>query len=94
MQITVRYFTTLREVTGKREERIDLAEGSRLEDALRLIAKKYGREFERYVSSGREGKGLPLLFLINGQNAADLSGFEAKLQEGYTLTIIPPVAGG
>jgi len=94
MRITVRYFTTLREVTGKREEKIDLSEGSVLEDALRLMAGKYGKKFERYVSSGRERKGLPLLFLINGQNAADLSGFRAKLQEGYTLTIVPPVAGG
>jgi MoaD family protein len=94
MEITVRYFTTLREVTGKQEEKIELAEGSILEDALRLIARKYGEKFERYVSSGRAGRGLPLLFLIDGENAADLGGFKSGLREGCTLTIIPPVAGG
>jgi len=94
MDITVRYFTTLREVTGKREEKIGLVEGSSLGDALRFIAKKYGESFERYLSSGTERRGLKLLYLINGQNAADLGGLKMRLRDGNTLTIIPPVAGG
>jgi MoaD family protein len=94
MEITVRYFTVLREITGKREEKIDLADGSILEDAVRLITRKYGRGFETYVSSGRRRKGLQILFLIDGQNAAGLRGFKTGLRDGSTLIIMPPVAGG
>ena len=94
MKVTVRYLTILREITGKREEEIDTKEGSTIEDVLAFLNGRYGKEFERYVLSGRKRKGLRLLFLVNGQNIEKLDGLKTKLQSGSILTIIPPVAGG
>ena len=94
MKVIVRYFTVLREVTGKREEEIDAKKGSTIEDILNFLNGKYGKEFERYVLSGRRHKGLKLLFLVNGQNIQQLDGLKTKLQNGSVLTIMPPIAGG
>jgi MoaD family protein len=94
MNVIVRYFTILREITGKREEEIKAKEDSTIEDILNFLDGKYGKKFERYVLSGREHKGLKLLFLVNGQNIEKLDGLKTKLQSGSVLTIIPPVAGG
>jgi MoaD family protein len=93
MIITVRYLTALRGITGKREEKITLPEGSTLENALTFLSSKYGASFEKYVHSGKEG-GLPLLFLVNGSNAAHLDGLKTRLENEATLSIILPVAGG
>jgi len=93
VEVTVRYIITLREVVGKREEKISLPDGSTVEDVLLILAEKYGENFERYAHSGREG-GLQLLFLINGRNVAYLDGLKTRLDDGVTLAIIPPVAGG
>lgn len=94
MKVIVRYFTVLREITGKREEEIDAKKGSTIEDILNFLNMKYGKRFERYILSGREHKGLRLLFLLNGQNIEKLDGLRTKLQTRSVLTIIPPVAGG
>ena len=94
MKVIVRYFTILREITRKREEEIDANEDSTIEDVLTFLNGKYGKEFERYVLSGRKHKGLRLLFLVNGQNIQQLDDLKTKLQNGSVLTIMPPIAGG
>jgi len=93
MDITVRYSLALRDMIGKREEKITLPEDSTLENALTFLSNKYGASFEKYTSSGKEG-GLPSLFLINGLNAAQLDGLKTRLANGVTLSIVLPVAGG
>jgi MoaD family protein len=94
MEITVRYFTVLREVTKKRQEIIEIKPDSTLEDMLSLLTKKYGANFERYVSSGREKKGLQLILLLNEQDTSQLNGFKTQLHNGDTVAVMPPVAGG
>jgi len=94
MEITVRYFTVLREVTKKRQETIEMKQNSTLEDMLSLLIKKYGANFERYVLSGRETKGLQLILLLNEQDTSQLSGFKTQLHNRDIVAVIPPVAGG
>jgi hypothetical protein len=66
----------LREVTKKRQEIIEIKQNSTLEDMLTLLIKKYGANFERYVSSGREKKGLQLILLLNEQDISQLTFIE------------------
>jgi MoaD family protein len=94
MDVTVRYFTIIRNVTGKREEVLDVAEESTVEEVLKALSARYGKEFERYISSGRDHKGLRLLFFVDGHNIEGGGGFKTKLSHGSTLAIMPPVAGG
>lgn len=94
MEVTVRYFTIIRDITGTREEKIDAEEGSTVEDVLRILVKRYGKEFERYISSGRDHKGMKLLFFVDGRNVEGSDGFKTRLRSGNVLAIMPPVAGG
>jgi MoaD family protein len=95
MEITVRYFTVLRSVTGTREEKIDAKEGSTVEDVLEILITKYGKEFERFIFSGRgEHRGLKLVFFVDGRNIEGSEVFKTKLTSGNVLAIMPPIAGG
>ena len=94
MEIIVRYFTILRKITKKRQERIKIKEDSTFEDMLAILVKRYGENFERYASSGRGKKGLQLVFLLNGQDIAQFNGLKTRLHNGDTVTVMPPIAGG
>jgi len=94
MKLTVRYFTILRSITGKREERIDADEGSTIEDILRTLVKKYGKDFEKLVYSGREQRGLKILFFVDGRNIEEMESLKTRLNGGSVVALMPPVAGG
>ena len=49
MKVTVKFFTTLREITQKREEEIQLSSAATVEELLKILSKKYGRKFTDYV---------------------------------------------
>lgn len=93
----MRFFTTLREVTGKREETVEFAKDSTvtLDDVLQKLTKKHGKDFTEYVYDRRtdQPKGY-LQFLINGKSITPAKGFKTKLRDGDVLAIIPPVGGG
>jgi MoaD family protein len=94
MQLTVRYFTILRNITGTREEKLGAKEGSTVEDVLKILSARYGKEFDRLIFSGRDHRGLRLLFFVDGRNIEGPDGFKTKLKGGSVLAIMPPVAGG
>ena len=97
MQVSVRFFTVLREVTGKKEETIQFAGGEKITvgAVLRTLMKRYGKPFAEYVydpqNSGVKGF---LQFFINGQSTSALNGLESELHNGEVLAIVPPVGGG
>ena len=97
MQVSVRFFTSLREITGKREEALKFQDNEKVtvDVALQKLAKRYGKSFAEYVYDSRSGevKGF-LQFLINGRSASTLNGLDTKLADGDVLAIIPPVGGG
>lgn len=94
MQITVRYLSIIREITGTREERVKAREGSTVEDLIEILNEKYGEVFRRISLSGRERRGLQIVYFLNGQNIKALDDFKTKIPNGSELVIIPPVAGG
>ncbi|MEM2419368.1 MAG: ubiquitin-like small modifier protein 1 [Candidatus Bathyarchaeia archaeon] len=97
MQVSVRFFTMLREITGKREETVEFPDGEyvTLAKVLEKLTEKYGKGFADYVYDSKTGdvKGF-LQFLINGRSASTLKGLETELADGDILAIIPPVGGG
>jgi MoaD family protein len=94
MEITVHYFTVLRELTEKRQEKIKMRKGSTVEDMLALLAGSYGERFKRYVSPPREKKGLQLVLLLNNQDITQLNRLKTTLHDGDTVSLILPIAGG
>jgi MoaD family protein len=93
----VRFFTSLREITCKREETMKFrdSEAVTVNTVLERLAERYGKSFVEYVydSKTREVKGF-LQFLINGRSATTLDGLKTRLEDGDVLAIIPPVGGG
>jgi len=93
----VRFFTSLREITGKREQALEFSGGETVtvDMVVKRLAERYGKSFAEYVFDSKTGevKGF-LQFLVNGRSASTLDGLDTKLVDGDVLAIIPPVGGG
>jgi len=94
INVKVKFFTTLREIVGKKEEQIELSSSFTLKALLKLLSKKYGRDFEDYVYDELGNVRGHLQFLINGKSASATQGLKTKLKEGDQVAILPPVGGG
>ncbi|MEM3731056.1 MAG: ubiquitin-like small modifier protein 1 [Candidatus Bathyarchaeia archaeon] len=96
MRVSVRFFTSLRELTGKREETLEFSDSERVTVnlVLRALAERYGKGFVDYVYDRKgEVKGF-LQFLVNGRSVSNFKGLDTELADGDVLAIIPPVGGG
>jgi molybdopterin synthase sulfur carrier subunit len=97
VQVTVRFFTVLREVTGKKEETLSFPEEKSItvDAVLEKLALQHGERFTEYVYNAETGKVKSYLqFFINGKSASTLNGTQTELRDGDELAIVPPVGGG
>jgi MoaD family protein len=97
LQFSVRFFTSLREITNKKEEHLKFPEGEKvtLYLVLKTLSQRFGKRFVEYVYDGNTGEVRGFLqFLINGKSASTLNGLETELEDGDVLAILPPVGGG
>jgi molybdopterin converting factor subunit 1 len=81
MKVRLLFFAVLRDITGKSEAELTLAEGTRARDVWQSLRQQH-RELGDYVQ--------PPLTAINESYAAA----DAVLRDGDELAFIPPVAGG
>jgi MoaD family protein len=97
MRVSVRFFTTLREITGKKEEVLQFSkdEKATVNIILEGLKKEYGRAFKEYVYDSNTGeiKGY-LQFLVNGRSLSSPGDLKSELSDGDVLAILPPVSGG
>jgi molybdopterin synthase sulfur carrier subunit len=94
MKIKVKFFTSLRDITDKKVDEIQLKSIITVEELLTLLSEKYGKKFREYIYN-KKGKVQDFLsFLVNGKNINNLQGFDTKLKEGDIIAILPPVGGG
>ena len=95
MEVKIRFFTTLREITNKREETLAISPETTVSMVLKLLSKKYGKQFDDYVFDAKTGqvKGF-LQFLINGKSTSTLNRLETRLKHGDALATLSPAGGG
>lgn len=94
MNVKIKFFTSLREITGNKMVNLQLKNKISVDQLLFLLLEKYGQEFRDYVYN-QEGNVQDFLsFLINGKNINNLQGFNTVLKEGDIIAILPPVGGG
>ena len=97
LQISVRFFTSLREIIGKREETLQFPEGNRVtvDAVLKALTQRYGKRFVEYVFDEKTGEVNGFLqFLVNGESAPTMDVLQTELDDGDVLAILPPVGGG
>lgn len=92
--VTVKFFTTLREIVGKKEEKIELSRATTLDSLLRVLSQRYGKEFNDYIYDELGNVRGHLQFLVNGRSVTTLRGLKTKLKGGDQIAILPPVGGG
>ena len=97
LKVSVRFFTSLREITGKKEEKLEFPTNEKVtvDKVLKTLSQQYGKRFVDYVydSKTHEAKGF-LQFLVNGTSASTMNGLQTELKDGDVLAILPPVGGG
>ncbi len=93
LRVKVKFFTTLREMVGKREEEYEFQKRITVEELLRFIVEKYGKMAEDYLFKNGKPKE-SFSFLINGKSISSQEGLKTELKNGDILAILPPVGGG
>jgi molybdopterin synthase sulfur carrier subunit len=94
IKVTVKFFTTLREIVGKKEEQLELFRPITVEALLKQLSKTYGNEFVDYIFDDLGNVRGHLQFLVNGKSVTTMQGFKTKLNDGDQIAILPPVGGG
>lgn len=94
MKVEVKFFTSLREITGKKVDEIQLQNTITVDELLTLLSEKYGKNFREYIYNKKGDVQGFLSFLVNGKNINILQGFDTELQENDVVAILPPVGGG
>ncbi|KUO42075.1 MAG: hypothetical protein APU95_03650 [Hadesarchaea archaeon YNP_N21] len=89
-KVKVKYYLTFKEITGKREEEIDLNGEGTVDELLKLLIKKYGKRFESSILD--ENKQLsPYIRILVNEKETDT---KAKLGENDVVYILFPPSGG
>jgi len=93
-KITAKFFTTLREITGKKEDQIELTKPTTVSQLLKDLSKKYGKEFDDYLFDELGDVRGHLQILVNGQSITTMHGLKTRLKDKDQMAILPPVGGG
>jgi molybdopterin synthase sulfur carrier subunit len=95
MKVKVKFFALVRELTGKREEIVDLNDQATVRTLLGKLVEEYGVKFRDYIFDpvSQEPRG-HVQFLMDGRNITLMQGLDTALKEGTSLAILPPVGGG
>ena len=94
VKVTARFFTTLREITGRKEEHVEFSKAVTVNSLLRQLSKKYGQEFDDYMFDELGDVRGHLQILVNGQSVTTMRGLKTQLKDGDQVAILPPVGGG
>ena len=94
IKVAVRFFTTLREITGKKEELLELSKPISVDAFLKQLSKKYGKDFDDYMFDELGDVRGHLQVLINGKSVSTMQGLKTQLKDADQVAILPPVGGG
>ncbi|KYH38849.1 MAG: molybdenum biosynthesis protein MoaD [Candidatus Hecatellales archaeon B24] len=93
VKVKVEFFTTLRDITGKREEVVRLPPKATVGELLDSLSRRYGPKFVEYVFE--KGEVRPnLIVMVDGKSIALMGGLKAPLKDGNIVAILPAFGGG
>ena len=91
VQVTITYYSMLRELTGKREEYLEV--GNTVDSALQKIFEKYGDKLRKTILKDDVPHD-SVIIALNGKSIKFLEGLDTKLKEGDKLTFFFAAGGG
>ena len=94
IKITVRFFTTLREIIGKKEEHVEFSKPVSVDAVLKQLSKKHGKDFDDYMFDELGDVRGHLQILVNGRSVTTMRGLKTQLKDADQVAILPPVGGG
>jgi len=94
LNVTVRVFTTLRELIGEKQLKLSFKKRLTLRELMTHLSEKYGKKFHNYVFNGEGEFRSYIQFFINGEQIKNSDIEHLTLKDGDVVAIIPPVSGG
>lgn len=93
MDLQLRFFATFREAVGQKTLDHEFEDGATVGEILLALESKYdGLEGQLLDDQGDLQPNLNIL--KNGREVLHMQGTETTMEDGDTLSIFPPVAGG
>lgn len=91
-QVLVKFFATIREITGTKS--IEL-KADNIKELLDLLVQTYGDKFKETVLNKDTGE-LKQFFscMVNGKRIELLDGYATILKDNDSVALFPPVGGG
>ena len=91
MIIEVHFFATFREIFKSKSVQMEVGTGATVKDLLNLVCNTRERR-EKVFDNGKLKP--HILVMKNGRHIQHLKGLATELNEGDTVSVFPPIAGG
>ncbi|WP_396611671.1 ubiquitin-like small modifier protein 1 [Haloferax sp. S1W] len=92
MELELRFFATFREAVGQKTLHWRVEDGATVGDVLNALESEYDGLAGNLLDGGEVRPHVNIL--KNGREVVHLDGIETTLDEGDTVSVFPPVAGG
>ncbi|WP_251341553.1 ubiquitin-like small modifier protein 1 [Haloplanus halophilus] len=93
MDLELRFFATFREAVGQKTLEREFEDGATVGEVLLTLESAYDGLEGKLIDD--EGDLQPNLNILkNGREVLHMEGTETTLEDGDTLSVFPPVAGG
>jgi molybdopterin synthase sulfur carrier subunit len=94
-KITVKFFASFREATGKSQIEMDPSQCKDVGELLDALVKQFGKNLEKQLYEGGTRKLRETVnILVDGRGINLLKGLNTPLADGNVVAIFPPVSGG